>query len=337
MKKILVIYDSEGWSFHHIALQIQRYLSGRYEVQIATAQTFDRDYSQECSAVICLWYGAVRTFLQGTPHYVPWQRRVIPPTCKILACLYDEVLRWGLWQDPKDYEAQWDCELLERQAIAISDRVLLANRGLQRRLWPDLPPARSIGLCEDGVDLSLFPYRPLRPDFWDQNTPLRVGWTGNTNPQYFGSIKGLDLIEQAVKDLPGVILVKHDRHTMGLIPHEQMSDFYAGIDVYVCMSACEGTPNPILEASASGRAWISTDVGIVTDLNASADRLNASLPAGMVIPREASILRVLLSRLTKDREKVARMGAVGWRAIQADWSWACKAEAFATALQELGV
>ena len=45
-----------------------------------------------------------------------------------------------------------------------------------------------------------------------------------------------------------------------------MPDYYAQIDVYVCASKEEGTPNPILEAMACGVPVISTDVGVVRQL-----------------------------------------------------------------------
>jgi len=47
------------------------------------------------------------------------------------------------------------------------------------------------------------------------------------------------------------------------IPHTEMVNCYSKIDLYVCTSKIEGTPNPILEAMACGVPIISTDVGIV--------------------------------------------------------------------------
>ena len=41
----------------------------------------------------------------------------------------------------------------------------------------------------------------------------------------------------------------------------EMLDFYNDIGTLVCFSESEGTPNPILEAAACGRAVLSTKVG----------------------------------------------------------------------------
>jgi len=50
-----------------------------------------------------------------------------------------------------------------------------------------------------------------------------------------------------------------------MITHDEMRDYYAKIDLYVCVSETEGTPNPVLEAMACGVPVISTDVGIVKE------------------------------------------------------------------------
>ncbi|WP_312583940.1 glycosyltransferase, partial [Staphylococcus aureus] len=52
---------------------------------------------------------------------------------------------------------------------------------------------------------------------------------------------------------------------LGFIPHDEMVKYYSQIDVYVCPSKIEGTPNPVLESMACGVPVISTDVGVVKD------------------------------------------------------------------------
>ena len=50
------------------------------------------------------------------------------------------------------------------------------------------------------------------------------------------------------------------------IPHNEMSDYYNSIDICVCASLTEGSPDPVLEAMACGVPVISTDVGIVPEV-----------------------------------------------------------------------
>ena len=45
-----------------------------------------------------------------------------------------------------------------------------------------------------------------------------------------------------------------------------MPEYYNKIDLYICASLNEGTPNPVLEAMACGVPVISTDVGIVPEV-----------------------------------------------------------------------
>ena len=51
-----------------------------------------------------------------------------------------------------------------------------------------------------------------------------------------------------------------------MIPHDEMVDYYSKIDLYICMSKIEGTPNPVLESMACGVPIITTDVGIVKEV-----------------------------------------------------------------------
>ena len=50
-----------------------------------------------------------------------------------------------------------------------------------------------------------------------------------------------------------------------MIPHNEMPNYYNSIDLYICTSKTEGTPNPVLESMACGVPVISTDVGIVPE------------------------------------------------------------------------
>jgi glycosyltransferase involved in cell wall biosynthesis len=83
--------------------------------------------------------------------------------------------------------------------------------------------------------------------------------------------------------------------------------FYKQIDVYVCFSTYEGSPNTILEASACGKAWISTNVGNIPEMIEYDDN------CGIMIEKEPidigeKLLEENLIRLYNNREKIIEMG-----------------------------
>ncbi|MBU1213454.1 MAG: glycosyltransferase, partial [Alphaproteobacteria bacterium] len=182
-----------------------------------------------------------------------------------------------------------------------------------------------------------FPFHPPREDLFDYHKHLRVGWVGNTEPGLFAQTKGLDMMRQVCNRVDGVKFVAHDKARHGLIPFEQVHEDLALVDVILCYSACEGTPNPILEASAIGRAWISTDVGIVSELLVDAHAMGFAAPPGIVIPREPVFLARALEMLRDDRELVLSMAGCGYQVVTERWNWAEKSQQFKQALLALEV
>ncbi len=87
-----------------------------------------------------------------------------------------------------------------------------------------------------------------------------VGWVGDVKNPF----KRSHLLDK----LNHKIVVKSDMmksHRYNLL-QQDMPDFYNSIDILLIMSESEGTPMPLLEAMASGKIVISTDVGIARDL-----------------------------------------------------------------------
>lgn len=89
---------------------------------------------------------------------------------------------------------------------------------------------------------------------------LVVGWVGNPAKR----LKRFELIKRAVQGLPYAELKTATWHNR--IPWRDMPQFYREIDVISCVSAYEGLPTPILEASSCARSCVSTPVGIVPEL-----------------------------------------------------------------------
>ena len=105
---------------------------------------------------------------------------------------------------------------------------------------------------------------------FDKNDKLTIGWVGNSAwSAEIEDFKGFNTILKPVVDElieEGYPLkpLYADRQ-IKMIPHEKMPEYYSKIDVCVCVSKMEGTPNPVLEAMACGVPIITTDVGIVNE------------------------------------------------------------------------
>jgi len=136
-----------------------------------------------------------------------------------------------------------------RQIVSESNLILACNEKLQGELRTSF--GCESHLVEDGVDTKTFSPSPLPSDF-------SVGWVGST--RYNARVKCQYNAVKACDEL-GLDLYVADP-TKNPIIFEDMPEFYKGISVLLVTSKVEGTPNPLLEAMASGRPVISTRVGL---------------------------------------------------------------------------
>lgn len=182
-------------------------------------------------------------------------------------------------------------------------------------------------VTQDGVDLDLFVPRHLER-FRDMGErPIVIGWAGNSKwASELPDIKGFHSIL-----LPAVELLRQqgvrvetrfaDRQA-GFIAHADMPAYYNSLDLYVCPSAIEGTPNPVLEAMACGVPVISTDVGIVPEAFGPLQK------QFIVSERTPQALAAAILRFHQDRSLFSALSGENLEYIK-PWSWTLRAEAFA--------
>lgn len=278
--------DTRGWAFHNIALQVAKHLSQYFEFVI----TAPGEPAPRCDALVCLWWRLWDDLDRSNAH-------------RSVACFYDH------WSYSR-YAADAGRVLSEADAVIVANDLLLRELLLRWRL-----PAAWV--CEDGVDLELFPWQPLPQK-------LIFGWTGRSDIALTRDGrpdgKGLGLLMDAA-EMARVPLVVQDSRNM-TVRHDKMAEaFYHNIAVYCCASDCEGTPNTILEAAACGRPVITTDVGL-------ARKLVHHGYSGLLVERSVSdfadafrrIKQMPLEAMSRNARRAARLHA--WSAKIGAW-WDC--------------
>jgi hypothetical protein len=100
-----------------------------------------------------------------------------------------------------------------------------------------------------------------------------------------------------------------------------MNDFYNKLDVYICASDIEGTPNPVLESMAIGIGIISTDVGIVKEV------LGKEQHQFILEERTKDCLKNKLITLINDRSILLTLAKENRIRINT-WTWKSKCEKF---------
>lgn len=327
-KKIALVIDTDNWAFGNIARQLQRYLSEQFDFVIIPMDLIDNiDHifmmTEDCDIVHFFWREHLT--LVGTPYYrgyvenlgIPYElfhERYIA-TRKISTSVYDHLLLD-------------EGELADRSYIFNNIIVgytvgskKLSNIYSKVKNYPE--PTEVI---EDGVDLTRF--KPLNIDRLRSvsQRELIIGWVGNSKwAAEIEDFKGVNtILRPAIEQLQqqgfsvrGLFADRQDQ----FIPHEEMPNYYTKIDVYVCTSKIEGTPNPVLEAMACGVPIISTDVGIVP-------QVFGELQKEFILPqRSVEALKDSIVKLIENPELLVKLSRENIDAIN-EWDWSIKAAKF---------
>lgn len=327
--KIALVIDVDNWAFGNIARQLCRYLSDRFEfivipIGIVANPVRVLLIAHDCQLIHYFWRedpvqlntAYVRDYVLSLGfRWETFYRRYVASKC-ITTSVYDHLLL-----DPKELE--------QRRGLYTE---LLAGYTVSSKRLDDIYrrvngyPAPSL-IAEDGVDLTLFKPRHIERLASVPERELVIGWAGNSKWEATREdFKGLHTILQpAVDELQRdgfpVTTYYADRQ-IRFIPHAEMPDYYSKIDVYVCPSKIEGTPNPVLEAMACGVPVVSTDVGVVP-------QVFGALQQQFILPeRSKDALKTALIRLLDQPKLLVELSNENLESIKA-WDWSVKAENFA--------
>lgn len=325
--KVTLVIDVDNWAFGNIARQICRYLSDRFEFQVIPIALLGNIsqvlmLAEPSEIVHFFWREDVMQI--GTSNYNGYAERLgMSPELfgarfeakAITTSIYDHLL-----QDKASLNLRNGVyKRLAGYSVA-NDTLLSFYRNCD-----DFPPPW--GTTEDGVDLTLFKPKNLARLISVRERELVIGWAGNSKWEgHTEDFKGLHtILRPAVEELQSegfrIRLHLADRQVR-MIPHDEMPEYYAEIDVYVCSSKIEGTPNPVLEAMACGVPVVSTNVGIVP-------QAFGRLQQEFILPeRSKDCLKEQIRKLLLRPDFLVELSQENLRSIQA-WDWSLKVENFA--------
>jgi glycosyltransferase involved in cell wall biosynthesis len=215
--------------------------------------------------------------------------------------------------------AELEGELRERGLATLrrlARAVFVNNRRLEHEFAPML--GVPVHYTPNGVDTAFFcPLPQPRPRCPGE---LRVGWAGSLR-NHGRTLRGIhDVIEPAIAAVPGARLLTAVREERWRT-RDEMLDFYRDLDVYVCASRSEGTPNPCLEAAACGVPLVTTRVGNMPELVREGEN-------GLFFDGTAEALADKLT-LLRDTPSLVSCMAGRIRETIREWDWGVQAENYA--------
>jgi len=268
MSKVLLVYDVEGWAWHHMASGIKKYASSEYEVTIASSQ----DWADNCQddAWLRQWQGILQ--MSWTEGATAWSsvstqhrnshKKTRQDVCAITTLIANDGPRYF-----KTVGWDWRTHIVtsirnRKQAerkLPDFDRVLVVNEPLYEFMstCSDFKNIQQIVHLPAGFDPDVF-----TPQRRDRGGVLRIGWCGN--PRGTFSVKGYDRIWAVVKERLAAydtVFTEITEDFIGAKSQHEVAEWMRSLDVFCCTSCSEGSPLTVIEALASGCHVISTDVG----------------------------------------------------------------------------
>lgn len=228
---------------------------------------------------------------------------------------------------------------LERRALTLSSVVLAVSTPLSREI-DAAAPVQSVVL-PNGVDPQRFDPARAKPDDvrfrHHLGTALTIGWAGVVREWH-----GLELLLEALVSVPDAHLLlvgdgparpafERRASALGLasrvvvtgrIPHAQMSDHLAAMDIAVVANDGTGVASPmkLLEYMAMGLAVVAPSLDNIRDL--VTDDTNGLL----FTPGDSGSLAAVLRRLSGDESLRQRLGRSARLTVEQERNWRLNAE-----------
>lgn len=299
-KKICLIIDVEGWAYHNIAKQIQK------RVPLSKVINFNNLMNELQRNKHIFKYDIYLHFNIYRNNYIFDKIKKGNHRAKHICLIYNNFV----WR-----QSYFLKNITKMNKCLVASQKIYKNIVHYRKYKPH-------GYCIDGVDEKLFTFSGYNEDLFTKEK-LVVGWIGNSDINLNGRVKGYLEIKDVMNDISDNFIFRPLDKMERYIPHNQVPGYIKNIDIIVCFSINEGTPNQILEASSSGKCWVSTDVGIVSILQNTIPDNNC----GVIIERKKEKLKEKLLYLNENREIIKKYGENGRKAILKSFTWDTRANA----------
>lgn len=298
---VLCIVNRPNWAHDRKTDALARALGGAYEiVKRYQAEVSAADLERADCVLLYFWL----------------QVEDLSPLREVLRKLRDRLVI-GICSH-HELDGAWRAPGLATLA-ELARAVFVNNRLLLEEFGPLL--SQPVYYTPNGVDTEFFrpAMPPMPPILSSPPAPvrsLRVGWAGSLTNHGEGHRGVHEFIAPAVAAVEDVELRLAAREQKWR-NQEEMLDFYRSLDVYVCASRTEGTPNPCLEAAACGLPVVTTRVGNMPEFIRDGEN-------GFFVERDAGDITEKLRRLRDDPGLRDRLGRAA-RVTAELWDWRLQA------------
>lgn len=309
-RRVLLVYDVEGWAWHHMSRGLVRFAPPSYDVEIISSADFGKRQSDH------RWISRFDGVLEWY-----WSTGRRSKARRVVSVLASDAILLSRESPPADWRSVAITEAcnVERARVLLPefDGVIAVNAGLYALALGIGVPCR---MLPAGVDTDLFLPRPRV-----QHARPRIGWCGKCRSPSARRIKGFDVILDPVRRKLGA-RVEIDAITASYVDarsHEQLAIWFSSLDIFLCTSMIEGSPMPPREAAACGLPVVATGVG---DLAALVEHGQTGFVTGTysnAISAKMVVNRTVLAieRLVSDPELRRAMGERARARMEAHYSW----------------
>jgi len=310
MKRVLIVYDRDWWSWHYMALGIQKYADkNEWSVDIVNQTDFREVSSSE--PILRSYDGVSQCSWSEASTRIPFAgKKTVWIASEGLMYKFPPLREYFPSRIATRNRNTRNAHKMLRSAdsaLCVSDRILNAAKSI-------LPSVR----VTPGVDTEVFNANQARGGI---RGTLRVGWCGQSK----GKTKGYEEIVVPLRELlEGTVVFDCNTSSAGdCLSQAEMAEWYRGLDLYLSTSCSEGFQMPVIEAMACGVPVIATISGAIAECIPSSN-------VGVVCPEyfdsgsattAVSYLSSVIRGLDSDRNKITEMSMCCADYAEGNFSW----------------